>query len=221
MQRTYQLSNVAPTRADDDMAALLVREGRRCHFAGGATIQQRGDRLDGFWLVEAGEVTVCRFGVDGGVTVYAVLGPGDLFGELAHFTNVPRQVDVVAEADAVLVRIEAAAIERLLAREPDFARWLLKSLANQLRVALDRIEGDRFLSAEARVARVLVDMVRRDGPALQTTQEALANFVGVSRVTAGQILGRFARSGIITPGYRKIVVTDAARLAALAVPAAS
>lgn len=212
MQRTYQLAEIAPTRADGGMAALLIREGRRCRFAAGAIIQHQGDAADGFWLVETGAVSICRFGSDGTITVYAVVGPGDLFGELAYFTGMPRQVDVLAETDAALIRIDTALIDRLFQQQPDFGRWLLKSLGNQLRIALDRIEGDRSLSAEARVARVLVGMVWRSGPELHTTQEALANLVGVSRVTVGQILGRLARSGVITLGYRRIVVTNLARL---------
>jgi CRP/FNR family cyclic AMP-dependent transcriptional regulator len=104
MQRTYQLSEIAPARADGEMAALLLREGRRQHFGAHAIIQQQGDDPDGFWLVETGAVSVCRFGVDGGVTVFAVLGPGDLFGELAHFTRAARQVDVEADRGAANLR---------------------------------------------------------------------------------------------------------------------
>lgn len=196
------------------MAALLVRAGRRCQFSENAIIQQQGEAGGGLWLIEAGNVSVCRFGAEGGVTIYAVLGPGDLFGELAHFTGVARQVDVVAETDVALVRIDTAAISGLLDQEPAFVRWLLKSLAHQLRIALDRIDGDRTLSAEARVVRVLNDMVARDGPELHTTQEALANFVGVSRVTMGSALNGLARAGLICLGYRKIIVTDPSALSA-------
>ncbi len=190
------------------MAAMLARAGRRCLFFEGAIIQQQGDAGDGFWLIEVGNVSICRFGAEGGVTIYAVLGPGDLFGELAHFTGVARQVDVVAETDVTLVRIDTKVINGLLNQQPAFARWLLKSLAHQLRIALDRIDGDRTLSAEARVVRVLTDMVTRDGPELHTTQEALANFVGVSRVTMGAILNRLARAGLVRLSYRKIYVPD-------------
>jgi CRP/FNR family cyclic AMP-dependent transcriptional regulator len=208
MQRTYQLSDMAPTKADADMAALLVRAGRRFRFDASAVVQQKGDVADGFWLIEAGNVSVCRFGAEGGVTIFAVLGPGDLFGELAHFTGVARQVDVVAETDVTMIRVDTAAINALLDAEPAFARWLLKSLAHQLRSALDRIDGDRTLSAEDRVKRLLKDMVTRDGPELHITQEALANYVGVSRVTMGAILNRLSRAGLIRLGYRQIYVTN-------------
>jgi CRP-like cAMP-binding protein len=208
MQRTYQLTDVAGSKADAEMAALLMRVGRRYSFDASTVIQQQGDDGDGFWLIESGNVSVCRFDASGGFKIFDVLGPGDLFGELAHFAGVVRQVDVVAETDVAMVRVDTAAVDALLEAEPAFARWLLKSLAHQLRNALNKIDGDRYLSAESRVKRWLKDMVARSGPELHITQEALANYVGVSRVTMGAILNRLSRAGLIQLGYRQIYVTN-------------
>lgn len=216
MQRTYQLSEMPSTRAEGALAALLAREGRRYRFADGAVIQQQGDIGAGFWMIEQGTVSVCRFGEHGSLTVFGLLGAGDLFGELAHFAGLPRQVDAVALGDATLVRIGAALIDRLLEDQPDFARWLLKSLAHQLRVALDRIDRDHNLPAHARLSRALADMVRREGPELDLTQQALADLIGISRVTAGQILADLEKAGTIRRGYRRIVVINPAALAAAA-----
>ncbi len=196
------------------MRALLYREGRRHRFTAGQMIQQRGDVSDGFWLVAAGKVSICRFAVDGTVTVFAVLGADDLFGELAHFAGISRQIDAVADSDTELIRVDGRLVDRLIGEEPRFARWLLKSLANQLRHALDRIDRDSSLGAEARIARALVDIARRDGPDLRITQQGLADLVGVSRVTAGQALGKMAKAGHITLHYRQIVVADAPALEA-------
>lgn len=215
MQRTYQLSEIAPTRAEGKLADLLLREGSLCHFAAGSLIQQQGDEGNGFWLIRSGTVTLCRFTPRGNVTVFGVLGPNDLFGELAYFAGLSRQVDAIAEANTTLVRIDVPLIERLLASEPEFAQWLLKSLSNQLRAALDRIEEDRQLSAEQRMVRLLADMARRDGATLTTSQQALGELIGVSRITAGQVLRRLEASGLITLDYRRITVPDPGKLAAL------
>lgn len=212
MQRTYQLSEIAPTRAEGAIAALLTQAGRRQHFAAGALIQQRGDAGGGFWLIEQGTVSVCRFGGEGDITVFGIMGAGDLFGEMAHFAGVPRQVDAVADKDVVLVRIDAALIDRLLDTEPNFARWLLKSLGNQLRAALDQIDRDRSLSARARIGLLLLDLARRDGPAIAITQQGLGELLGLSRVTVGQVLGELARAGLVELGYRQIILRDAAQL---------
>ena len=203
---------MAPTRADDAIAPLLAAAGRRHRFAPGSMIQQQGDSGDGFWLVETGSVTICRFGREGELTVYAVLGAGVLFGELAYFAGVPRQVDAVAESEATLVRIEPAQIDHLLDSRPDFARWLLRSLAGQLRAALNRIERDRNLSAEERLARALAAMADSQGSEIATTQQHLADLIGVSRVTAGQVLAKLETDGLIKRSYRRIAVLDRAAL---------
>lgn len=217
MQRTYQLNPLPATHAGAEIAALLAREGRRIGFAAGETIQKQGDRFDGFWLVESGAVTVCRYGADGELTIYGVLGPGDLFGELAHFSGVPRQVDAVAEGAAQLVRIDAALVDRLLAERPEVARWLLRSLANQLRATLDRIESDRHLPAPDRVARALYELSQDGRTTVSVTQQQLADYVGLSRVSVGQVLGRLERVGLIRRGYRALDIVDRAALAPAAI----
>ncbi len=212
MQSSYQLSAIGPTRADPALAAVLRGAGQRLSFAAGQLIQQQGDVGDGFWMIESGRVAICRFAPDGGVTTFAVLGSGDLFGELAHFAGTARQVDAVADDAAVLVRVGAAQVDRLLAEQPDFARWLLASLANQLRAALDLIDRDRTLSADARLARLLLDLADREGPLLKVTQQSLADRVGLSRVTIGQVLGRLELAGAVRRHYRQIAVIDRAIL---------
>lgn len=215
MQRTYQFTEITPTRAEGKLAELLLREGVTCHFSTGALVQQKGDDGDGFWLVKSGTVSLCRFTAEGDVTVFGVLGSGDLFGELAYFAGVTRQVDVVADEDATLVRINAVLIERLLASEPEFARWLLKSLSNQLRVLIDQIDGERQLSAHQRMVRLLVDLTRREGVDLKISQQRLGELIGVSRVTSGQILRGLARQRLIKLQYGRITICDPIQLAAI------
>lgn len=215
MQRTYQFSHISPTRADRAITDLLISVGRRQSYAKGKTIVQRGGPADGFWLIEQGQVTVCRFTASGDVTVFAVLGAGDLLGDLACLSGADRQVDAFAEQDAELIWIENTQLETLLAREPSFVRWLLASLATQLSTALNRIENHINLPAETRLARFLIDLVDRDGPTVSVTQQELADFIGVSRITVGQLVKRMSDKGILQPGYRIITVTDPARLRVL------
>jgi len=216
MQSSYQFSSVVPTRADPALAALLRREGRRIAYAAGQVIQQQGDRSDGFWMIEFGRVAICRFAADGGVTVFGELGAGDLFGELAHFAGTARQVDAVAEKPSVLVRVSARQIDHLLATEPDFAGALLVSLAHQLRQALDQIDRDRRLTADARIARLLLDLAQREGMEIAVTQQSLAGRAGLSRVTAGQVLAKFEQAGAVQRRYRRVVICNLAALKACA-----
>jgi len=215
MQRTYQFSKIGPTHADGAIFAALTAAGRRQHFSTGAHVIHRGDPGTGFWLIEEGEVMACRFGRDGERILYGVLGRGDLIGELACFAEVPQQVHAIAEGEVVLTWIDMAQFDDLIAKEPRLARWLLGTLANKMRTALDHLERTHSLSAQVRIARLLADVSAEEGPDLNITQQQLADHVGVSRVTVGQVLAKFASEQLIETRYGGIRVKDRGALAAL------
>ena len=197
------------------MFARLVALGRRQRFEGGVQVLHRGDPGSGFWLIESGHVMACRFGPEGERTLFAVLGPGDLIGELACFAGLTQQVHAITEGEASLVWIDMQQVDGLLSSGPEFARWLLAALAFKLRTALDRVEGNQNLSAEERVARVLADIAANEGAELTITQQQLADYVGVSRVTTGKILTHLAAEGLVELGYGRIKVAAPAELAAI------
>lgn len=195
------------------MFARLTEIGQRRVFPHGAQVLHRDDPGTGFWLIEHGHVMACRFGQEGERTLFAVLGEGDLVGELACFTGLTQQVHAITEGECKLVWIEMGQVERLLEDSPRFAMWLLGAVSHKLRTALDRVEGINNLSARARVARVLADIAARESQEIAVTQQQLADFVGVSRVTVGQILGRFAAEGLIEQRYGRIRIADLEALA--------
>lgn len=178
-------------------------------------MQQRGDDGDGFWLIESGRVAVCRHGLEGNQTIFAILGTGDLFGELAYFAGTDRQVDAIAEEKSVLVWIGNAIIRRLLTDEPDFATSLLASLANQLRTALNRIDIARHGKAETRLAAALIDMAHGQNDRVVCTQQELSDFIGASRVRTGALLAYFESRGLIVRGYGWIEISNATALRSL------
>ena len=155
----------------------------------------------------------CRFGPDGERTLFGILGPGDLIGELACFARLEQQIHAITEGETSLIWIEQEQVDRLLEDGGDFAKWLLSTLAKKLRHALDRVEGSHNLSAQSRVARLLGDMAAYEGSDLSITQQQLADFVGASRVTTGQVLARLADDGLIERRYRRIRVLELERLA--------
>lgn len=208
MQRTYHFELTPRTALTPELTAQLAQRGQRRRFAEGSWVQQRGDDGDGFWLIEAGKVAVGRHGAEGDQTIFAVLGPGDLFGELAYFAGTARQVDAVAQDETALVWIGDRVIRQMLSESPDFATRLLASLANQLRTALDRIDIARHGKAETRLAAALVDMAQDSDGRIACTQQELSDFIGVSRVRTGALLAGFVRSGLVRLGYGQIEIVD-------------
>ncbi|WP_447761287.1 Crp/Fnr family transcriptional regulator [Sphingopyxis panaciterrae] len=186
--------------------AQLSARARVQHFIGGQFVQHQGDPGDALWAVVDGHVMIGRHSEDGVFTHFAVLAAGDLFGELAFFTGVPRQVDAIADGSASMIAIDRALLRELMTDDVGWAELLLRSLSRQLASALDAIDAERRLSACERLAHLLVTMARESHgrDTVHATQQQLADLLGVSRVTLGAALGDLAKREQVERRYRHI-----------------
>lgn len=187
----------------------LTARARVRDFADGQFIQHQGDPGDVFWAVVDGHVAIGRFAEDGGFTHFGVMGRGDLFGELAFFTGVPRQVDALASGAARLVAIDRPLLRQLMAADVGWAELLLRSLSRQLAATLDIIDSERRLSTPDRLLAMLRAMAADSvgGDRITATQQQLADLLGVSRVTLGAGLRALTAQGLIERGYGSIRLT--------------
>jgi len=210
MQRSYHFDLAERTRLSPAERDRLVAMAPARRFADGQFVQQQGDPGDAFWAVVEGHVLVGRYAEDGGFTAFAVLGPGDLFGELAFFTGVPRQADALASGPARLVAIDRPLLRRLMAADVGWAELLLRSLGRQLAGALDIIDAERRLGSADRLLRLLrmmavdADAEADGGTSVRATQQQLADLLGVSRVTLGAALRDLTARGLVATGYGRI-----------------
>jgi len=97
----------------------------------GTVIVSEGDAGDEFFVLGSGEATVSRAGAE-----VARLEPGDFFGELALFDDVPRNATVVAETGVTVLALTRDRFRTLLADLPGFREAVLTGMARRLH-ALD------------------------------------------------------------------------------------
>ena len=187
-----------------------MARGRQIRFAKGQLIQQRGDPAREFWYVESGSVQIGRFSEHGRLTLFAVLGPGETFGELAFLGEFPRTVDAIAGSEAVLVRIGEVEFQNLLQSERRAARLLLQTMALTIQQAFDLVEAGRNLDSTQKLAQAVLQLLgeQPEGTALRTTQQELADLVGLSRVSLGKAMKRLQDRGMLSAGYGEIRVLD-------------
>ena len=221
MQRNYQLDE--PTRNSPGAALLerLAAAGMRRHFDHGQLLQQQGDHERGFWLVTGGQVLIGKLAENGSVTGYTVLNPGELFGELAYFAGIERQVDASAKGGCDVIWIGHLCFERLLTEEPGLTKLLLTSLARQLQMALATIDERRRLPSPIRLAALLLRLDPGGSDTVASSQQELADLLGISRVALVTALGRLAQTGLVQRGYRRVLIVDRAGLRQFARSAAT
>lgn len=109
---------------------------------------QIGDRL---YLILEGKVRIGRSVAGMGEEALAVLGPGDLFGEMALLDDSPRSADATVHERCRLLTITKAAFDDLLFVHKDLA---YEVLWNMVRLLLGRLRNTNdkltFLSISGR-----------------------------------------------------------------------
>lgn len=134
---------------------VLARGAHAVDFAAGERVVRQGVPGRSCYVVDVGRVSVLVH--DGARTrTVAVLGPGDLFGEMSLLTGQDRSATVKTLTDARLLEVEAAALRDALHLSPDLATKLAE-VATLRQEGL--LEARAALTAEAQ-ARVRAGALR-------------------------------------------------------------
>jgi CRP/FNR family transcriptional regulator len=200
----------------DDAGAALHVAMQHEKFARGDVIFNEGDKGDKLYAVVEGKIKLARTAADGRENVQAVLGPGEMFGELSLFDPRPRTAGAVAVTDSVLASLAHDDLRPWIASRPDVAVELLRALVQRLRRTNDVLADIVFSDVPARVAKALLSLAKRFGQPSSDgihvmhdlTQEELAQLVGASRETVNKALADFSSRGWIRIESRAVVIKD-------------
>ena len=205
---------------DQDAAASLRASMTEIELARGEVLFHEGDPGDSLYVVLRGKIKLGRTSGDGRENLVAVLGPGEMFGELSLFDPGPRSAGATALVDSTLLGLSSDELTPWLATRPDVARALLRAIARRLRRTNDSMSDLVFSDVPGRVAKALLDLSARFGTpaedgihvAHDMTQEELAQLVGASRETVNKALADFAGRGWLRLEARAVVLTNVERL---------
>jgi CRP/FNR family cyclic AMP-dependent transcriptional regulator len=193
----------------------LERAGQIHLYQDRQTIHQRGDVNACLSIVKKGRVRIHAIGIDGDDVTVAIVSPGQTYGELTIFAHLPRAHDAEAIGRTEVIEIGSAAFDNLMIASDVLRRSVLENLAVLAAAAAHRIEEDRRLPLVSRVARTLLELaVKTDEGSLLVdfTQRALAEYIGVSRMSVSSCLADFQRKRILSTGYARIRILRVAPL---------
>jgi CRP/FNR family cyclic AMP-dependent transcriptional regulator len=205
---------------DDDAAAALRSCMNETKVARGRTLFNEGDPGDKLYVVTEGKIKLGRTAADGRENLLAVLGPGEMFGELSLFDPGPRTATATAVTDTTVLGLGHGDLQPWLTGRPEVASHLLGALAQRLRRTNEAMADLVFSDVPGRVAKALLDLARRFGVQAEDglhvthdlTQEELAQLVGASRETVNKALADFASRGFLRLEARAVVILDVERL---------
>nr|WP_197983977.1 Crp/Fnr family transcriptional regulator [Aeromicrobium sp. CFBP 8757] len=205
---------------DDEVASALEASMSSSSLRRGEILFSEGDDGNQLYVVTEGKIKLGRTSPDGRENLLAILGPGQMFGELSFFDPGPRSATATAVTDVELKSLGHEALSPVLNAHPDVAHALLNQLAGRLR-RTNEVVGDLvFSDVPGRVAKALLDLASRFGRRADDgihvnhdlTQEELAQLVGASRETVNKALADFASRGWLRLEPRSVVILDLERL---------
>jgi CRP-like cAMP-binding protein len=201
--------------------ALLRTEGRPRRFRTGATLFHEGDHSDWIGLVVKGRVKVSCYGADGRERLVAVVGPGELLGELSAIDGEPRSATTTALEPLDVSVLTAEEFVGLLEQHPVATLGILRSVIGRLRDSDKRRMEFGALDTVGRVGRLIIELAERYGEEadgvirirLPLSQEELAGWAGASREAVVKALRQLRTRGWIETARREITVLDLPALA--------
>jgi CRP-like cAMP-binding protein len=188
----------------------------------GDSLFSEGEPGDRLYVIRDGKVKLVATSGDGRETLLAILGPGEMFGELSLFDPGPRTASATALTDAQLLGLGHDDLQPWLTGRPALAGALLQALARRLRRTNEAMADLVFSDVPGRVAKALLDLASRfgvpsdDGHGVHVvhdlTQEELAQLVGASRETVNKALADFQNRGWIRLEQRGVELVEVDRL---------
>ena len=205
----------------EQMAGVRARFHDVSHPAGTVIIAEDAPG-DSVFVVVSGAVKVHISAAEHDV-ILAVLGPGQVVGEMSVVDALGRSANVTALEDSRMLEMDRAEFWQMLSADPVTTVNLAGTLSRRVRMANDHIEMLTALDVGGRLARVFLSLAREygrppvTGPGtlipIPLTQSDLGAMVGASRVRVNQVMGNFRTRGLISADDRhRVTVLDEAAL---------
>lgn len=178
----------------------------RTKFPAGAMILTADQPGEIAYVILEGTLKVSTLQSNGRELTLALLGPGEVVGELAVSDRAGRSADVTALEPAVLVWLDRGTFVQLRRDIPAITENLLRLMARRLRLANAQLQAMATLDVHGRIARQLLALgavLGEDLPdggvriPLRITQSDLAALVGATRVRVNEVLVGFTRRKLI------------------------
>jgi CRP/FNR family transcriptional regulator, cyclic AMP receptor protein len=211
LRRTVLFSGLPP-----EELVPLIPSMRSRTFPRGSFVFHEGDTGNTFYVLHSGQIKIARVGRQGDEAVFAILLPGDTFGELALFDeHAIRTADAQAMELSECLTLDRESLMRFLERHPQLMWHIISSLTGYIREMDESFSEAVFLDIPGRVAKKLLELAETRGEevnggtriTLRLTQRTLAGMVAASRENVNRALSRLSARGdiVLESGHITIV----------------
>jgi len=202
MDRAALLATAKPVRFEDDEILLL-----------------QGDAGDFLYVLTNGFVKDIVAVASGAETLINIRSRGDLVGELAVLDGGRHMATARAIGPVTAARVTAAAFMAIISESSAVERMVGRYIVAQVRASYKQHAAERLWDARELLAQSLYELAKAHGEPgpdgvvqLPIGQSELGELAGVAMSTAERILKDLRERGVLSTGYREILIRDMAYL---------
>jgi len=190
--------------------SLLARECRIKQVEKGEILFFQSDPSDSAYIVKNGSISIILNSPDGREMVINNMRAGEMFGELGILTKKTRSTSAIAKSNSEMLVIPKRVFTETIENEPQFAIRMLEITAERLQISGKRESALAFLDAQARLARLLLELEEQeqDKGYITISQDELAHHTGLIRQTVAKALGKWRRAGWLITGRGRILILN-------------
>jgi len=180
----------------------------------------QGDDFDGLGVVMSGQAVVVKEDSRGNSSILGILRQGDIFGEMAAFTNSGKwPATIVAQTECIIMYIPAKLVtgvcEKLCKSHQTLNMNMLRILAEKAMILSRKLEYLSVKSIRGRIAKFLLEQKgnsRESTFMLPMNRNELADFLNVARPSLSREMCRMRDEGLIDFHRSSVKIIDVERL---------
>jgi CRP/FNR family transcriptional regulator len=200
---------------ESNLFTVIDKIGSLQRYKKNEIIYLQDDSAQTFYLIKSGRVRQFFTGLNGNELTVKILGANKIFGEASYFSRTPRVTSANALTDVELLAIDLQRLLPFLIEHPNLVAEILDMMAQTIRLFSIQVYSMAFLSADKKVAHILVQLgayFKKEETerhyAIDYTHQDIAELIGIARVTTTKELKKFEKLGWISLAYRNIQILD-------------
>ena len=208
-------TNIFTDLSDEELDQILKLSKTRNYLKNSMIIleEEYGDIV---FAIKTGTVKITRVNDEGKEVILALLGPGEIFGELAILDGEARSANALAQEDCKLILINREEFLDILQHNFKISFRLMCELAKRLRKSDQQIEALSLSDAEHRIGVSLLNLaedmgvIRKGRVTIQNLpfQQDIANMAGTSRETVSRVMKILENKNMISKVGHTLVIPD-------------
>jgi CRP-like cAMP-binding protein len=201
--------DLSPAALEEVMAAARLRR-----LAKQTRIFDQGDPAERAYALIDGSVRISQAGGDGAEVVIRFIGPGEMFGAVALFTNRQYPADATTLSNSLKISWSETDLLALLRRHPQIALNVIRIIGKRLKEAQERMRELATQRAEQRVAHAVLRLAQQagrstvDGTVIEfpLRRKDVADISGTTLHTASRILTAWEKAGLLVSNNQRLTI---------------